>query len=157
MVELPPMPELEPEPVDGAVGLVVLDEPPMPEPDAPEPALLRWSRRQSSRCEPVSPTHLLASLPDAPDDAPVVPDVLLPEVLLLSVEPELDDDAPLEGRVVLLPDDELPVEGVAEGGVALPEDELPLDGEVVLLWANAAPDRARSAAAVAAVSVFNII
>ena len=174
------MPELEPEPVDGAVGLVVLDdELPMPEPDAPEPALLRWSRRQSSRCAPVKPTHLLASLPDAPDAAPLLPDV--PEVLLLSVEPELDDDAPLDGRVVLLPDDELPVEGVAEGVVALPEDELPLEGDVVLLpdepapalpevpdapvlpllepedWANAAPDRARSAAAVAAVSVFNII
>ena len=138
------------------MGLVVLDEPPMPEPDAPEPALLRSLRRQSSRCEPVRPTHLLASPPDAPDAAPVVPDVL-PEVLLLSVEPELDDDAPLDGSVVLLPDDELPVEGVAEGGVALPEDELPLDGEVVLLCANAAPDKARSAAAVAAVSVFNII
>jgi hypothetical protein len=121
---------------------------------------------------------LLASLPDAPDDAPVVPDAL-PEVLV-SDEPELDDDAPLEGKVVLLPDDELPVEGVADGVVALPEDEPLLDGEVVLLpdepapalpdapmpvlplldpedWANAAPDRARSAAAVAAVSVFNII
>ena len=152
------MPELEPEPVDGAVGLVVLDEPPMPE-DEPEPALpelLRASVWHLSRSAPVRPTHLLASAPDAPEAAPVLPDVL-PEVLLLSVEPELDDDAPLEGRVVLLPDDELPVEGVAEGGVALPEDELPLDGEVVLLCANAAPDRARSAAAVAAVSVFNII
>ena len=43
MVVLLPMPELEPElePLDGAVGLVALDEPPMPEPDAPEPALLR--------------------------------------------------------------------------------------------------------------------
>ena len=105
---------------------------------------------------------MLASLPDAPDAAPVVPEVL-PEVLLLSDELGVDDDAPLDGRVVLLPEDELPVEGVADGVVALPEDELPLDGEVVLLpddpedWANAAPESASNAAAVAAVSVFNII
>jgi hypothetical protein len=39
VLDEPPMPE--PEPLDGAVGLVGLDELPMPEPDAPEPALLR--------------------------------------------------------------------------------------------------------------------
>ena len=168
-----PMPELEP--VDGAVGLVVLpEELPMPE-DEPEPALpelLRASVWHLSRSAPVRPTHLLASLPDAPDAAPVVPDV----DVLVSVE--LEDDAPVDGSVEL--PDELLAGGVAEGVVALPEDELPLDGEVVLLpdepapalpelpmpvlpllepedWANAAPERASNAAAVAAVSVFNII
>jgi hypothetical protein len=97
---------------------------------------------------------LLASLPDAPDAAPVVSDVL-PEVLLLSDELE---DAPEDGSVVLLPDDELP----AEGAVVLLPDEPDEPMPVLPLLepddcANAAPDRARSAAAVAAVSVFNIM
>lgn len=160
---LPPMPELEP--VDGAVGLVVVPGVlPMPDEDEPELPLdaLRESAWHLSRSAPVRPTHLLASLPDAPDAAPLLPDV--PEVLLLSVEPELDDDAPLDGRVVLLPDDELPVEGEV---VLLPDEPAPAlpevpDAPVLPLlepedWANAAPDRARSAAAVAAVIVFNII
>lgn len=157
-----PMPELEP--VDGAAGLVVLDELPVPELDEPEPALpvdgvvvdeLLLSRRQVSRWVPVRPTHLLASLPDAPDAAPV-----------LLVSDEVEDEPLADGAVVLLlPDDDGEV-------VLLPEDELPAAGEVVLLpdepmpvlpllepedCANAAPDRARSAAAVAAVSVFNIM
>lgn len=161
------LPELEP--VDGAVGavgLVVLDELPMPELDEPEPALLRSSRRQVSRWAPVRPMHLLASLPDAPDAAPVLPDVLLGVLVSL----ELEDEAPEDGSVLLLPEDE-PAEG-ADGEVVLLPDEPPTDGELVLLpdepmpvlpllepedWANAAPDSARSAAAVAAVRVFNIM
>jgi len=153
------LPELEP--LDGAEGLVVLpevDEPELPMPEEPLPALpLRASRWHLSSAAPLRPVHLVTSLPDEePDAAPVLPEVL-PEVLL-SDDDGVDDDAPEDGRVVLLPEDE-PVEGVAEGAVvllpALPAPVLPLlepeDCE------NAAPDRARSAAAVAAVSVFNIM
>jgi len=157
------LPELEP--VDGAVGaagLVVLDELPMPELDEPEPALLRSSRRQVSRWAPVRPTHLLASLPDAPEAAPLVPDVL-PEVdVLVSLELEDgEDDVPDDGSVLLLPDDELPADG-AEGAVVLLPDEPDEPMPVLPLlepedWAKAAPESARSAAAVAAVSVFNIM
>jgi len=147
------LPELEP--VDGAVGavgLVVLDELPMPELDEPEPALLRSSRRQVSRWAPVRPVHLLASLPDAPDAAPV-PDVLLGVLVSL----ELEDEAPEDGSVLLLPEDE-PAEGADGEVVLLPDEPMPV---LPLLepedWANAAPDSARSAAAVAAVRVFNIM
>ena len=147
------LPELEP--VDGAVGaagLVVLDELPMPELDEPEPALLRSSRRQVSRWAPVRPMHLLASLPDAPDAAPV-PDVLLGVLVSL----ELEDEAPEDGSVLLLPEDE-PAEGADGEVVLLPDEPMPV---LPLLepedWANAAPDSARSAAAVAAVRVFNIM
>ena len=147
------LPELEP--VDGAVGaagLVVLDELPMPELDEPEPALLRSSRRQVSRWAPVRPVHLLASLPDAPDAAPV-PDVLLGVLVSL----ELEDEAPEDGSVLLLPEDE-PAEGADGEVMLLPDEPMPV---LPLLepedWANAAPDSARSAAAVAAVRVFNIM
>ena len=143
----------------GAVGLVVLDELPMPELDEPEPAVpvdeLRSSRRQVSRWAPVRPMHLLTSLPDAPDAAPVVPDVLPGVEVLVSLE--LEDDAPDDGSVELLPEDE-PAEGAEGAVVLLPDEPMPV---LPLLepedWANAAPDRARSAAAVAAVSVFNIM
>ena len=127
----------------GAVGLVVLDPLPeepleLPMPEEPLPALpLRESRRQESRCAPVRPTHLLASPVDDPDAAPDV-------------------------ELSLLPEDELPVDGVADGvldGVLeLPEAPAPV---LPLLepedCENAAPDSARSAAAVAAVRVFNIM
>ncbi len=159
-----PMPELA---APGVVGVV--DAPPLldglPELDDPEPALpLRSSRRQVSRWAPVRPTHLLASLPDAPEAAPVLPDVL-PEVdVLVSLELELEDgedDVPDDGSVLLLPDDELPADG-AEGAVVLLPDEPDEPMPVLPLlepedWANAAPESARSAAAVAAVSVFNIM
>jgi hypothetical protein len=96
----------------------------------------------------------------------VLPDVLLGVLVSL----ELEDEAPEDGSVLLLPEDE-PAEG-ADGEVVLLPDEPPTDGELVLLpdepmpvlpllepedWANAAPDSARSAAAVAAVRVFNIM
>jgi len=154
------LPELEPlDGAVGAVGLVVLDELPMPELDEPEPAVpvdeLRSSRRQVSRWAPVRPTHLLASLPDAPDAAPVLPDVLLGVEVLVSLE--LEDEAPDEGSVELLPEDE-PAEGADGEVVLLPDEPIPV---LPLLepedWANAAPDSARSAAAVAAVRVFNIM
>ena len=122
-------------PDPGVVGLVVVpvELEPLVLPEAPLPASepLRASRMHLSRSAPVRLTHLLASLPDAPDAAPAEPDAL--------------------------PEDELPAGGVAAGGVA--------EGEVVLLLPlpepedceNATPDRARSAAAVAAVRVFNIM
>jgi hypothetical protein len=173
---LVPVPELEP-PVDGAgVGVVVLDPEPMPvepevlglvvlplelepiepllEPEAPLPALpLRASSRHLSRSVPVRPTHLLASVPDAPEAAPAEPEV----------------------EVSLLPEDELPeADGVLEVDGVVVEPEVPLEDEPapalpvvpeapVLLpvepddCAKAMPDRARSAAAVAAVRVFNIM
>ena len=145
--ELPepvPMPELdEPEPALSVEGVVV-DELPVDE--------LRSSRRQLSRCAPVRPMHLPTSLPDAPEAAPVVPDVLPGVEVLVSLE--LEDEAPDDGSVVLLPEDE-PAAGAV---VLLPDEPMPV---LPLLepedWANAAPDRARSAAAVAAVSVFNIM
>lgn len=129
------LPEPDPMPLDpGVVGLVVVpvELEPLVLPEAP----LRASSMHLSRSAPVRPTHLLASLPDAPDAAPVEPDV----------------------EVSLPPEDELPVDGVADG-----VDELPAAPAPVLLLlepedcANATPDRARSAAAVAAVRVFNIM
>lgn len=127
------LPEPEPMPLDpGVVGLVVVPvelEPLVPE--APLPALdpLRASRMHLSRSAPVRPTHLLASLPAAPDAAPAEPDEPDVELSLLPEDgvDELPDAAPL-----------LPL--------LEPED-----------CANATPDRARSAAAVAAVRVFNIM
>jgi len=158
--ELPepmPLPELA---APGVVGVLeappLLVELPMPELDAPVPALpldaLRASAWHLSRSAPVSPRHLpLTSLPDAPEAAPVVPDVL-PEVEVL-VSLELEDEAPDDG-VVVLPEDE-PAAGAV---VVLPGEPMPV---LPLLepddCENAAPDRARSAAAVAAVSVFNIM
>src|SRR5688572_24223115 len=108
----------------GDVGLVVLPlvlepEPLVLLPEAPLPALepLRASRSHFSLSAPVRATHLLASLPDAPDAAPAEPDVPeeeLPEadgvVVLLPEEPLAD------GVLVLLPDEPVP---------ALPEALLP--------------------------------
>src|SRR5688572_11224941 len=131
------LPELEPEPMPedpGAVGLVVLPLEPEPieplgELDAPLPALpLRASRWHLSRSAPVRPTHLLASVPDAPEAAPLEPDVdvsLLPEDELPDAEGVLLDELPEDdGEVVdeLLPD----AEGVLVDESAepvLPEDD----------------------------------
>lgn len=162
VVVLLPMPELLPDPVEGLVVLLPLEpEPLVLLPEAPEPALepLRASVMHLSRSAPVRPTHLLASAPDAPEAAPV-PDVL-PEVLV-SLEVELPDADGVD-------EDELPLaDGVDEDELPLAdgvEDELPVDGlDAPVLpelepedWLNAAPDSARSAAAVAAVRVFNIM
>lgn len=166
------LPELLPDPVDGAVVLLPLEPEPLV-PEAPEPALepLRASRMHLSRSAPVRPTHLLASAPDAPEAAPL-PDA--PEVLV-SLEPEDElpdadgvdeDELPLADGV---DEDELPLaDGVDDEELPLAEgveDELPVDGlDAPALpelepedWLNAAPDSARSAAAVAAVRVFNIM
>jgi hypothetical protein len=137
------------------LGLVVVlpDMPPLVEPPvvAPAPAPARWSRRHVSRSRPVRATHLAGTSVVAPVALSLEPvllplalGVLLPLALgvLLSLEPVAlpPADAPpltLEPDVVPL----APVEPDAE-----PED-----------WAIATEDRARRAAAVAAVSVFNIM
>jgi hypothetical protein len=153
VVEL--LPEPEPMPLDpGVVGLVVLpvELEPLLLPEAPLPALpldelpLRASRSHFSFSAPVRARHLLASLPDAPDAAPA--------------EPELPDV-----ELSLLPEDEPPADGDAEGVLAPPEAPapvLPEDAPLLPLLepedcAKAAPESARSAAAVAAVRVFNIM
>lgn len=143
------LPEPEPMPLDpGVVGLVVLpvELEPLLLPEAPLPALpLRASRSHFSFSAPVSARHLLASLPDAPEAAPAEPE--LPDVEL-SLLPEL-----------------LPEEGEAEGVLAPPDAPapvLPEDAPLLPLLepedcAKATPESARSAAAVAAVRVFNIM
>jgi len=154
------LPEPEPMPLDpGVVGLVVvpveLELPVLPE--APLPALepLRASRSHFSFSAPVRATHLLASLPDAPDAAPAEPE--LPDVEL-SLLPE---DEPLaDGVLELAPED-----GEAEGVLAPPDAPapvLPEDAPLLPLLEpedceKATPESARSAAAVAAVRVFNIM
>ncbi len=172
-VVVEPLPEPEPMPLDpGVVGLVVLPVELEPLPEAPLPALpldelpLRASRSHLSFSAPVSARHLLASLPDAPDAAPAEPDAL-PDVelsLLPEDEPLADGVLELDGALEL-PEDELPVDGVAEGVLAPPEAPapvLPEDAPLLPLLepedcANATPESARSAAAVAAVRVFNIM
>jgi hypothetical protein len=153
VVVLLPLPE--PMPLElGDVGLVVLPVELEPEPlvllpEAPLLALpldelpLRASSMHLSRSAPVRPTHLLASLPDAPDAAE--PDE--PEVVL-SLLPE-DELPEADGVLVLLPEEPAPALPAPEAPV-LPELE-PEDCE------NATPESARSAAAVAAVRVFNIM
>lgn len=132
------LPEPEPMPLDpGVVGLVVVpvELEPLVLPEAPLPALpldelpLRASRWHLSRSVPVRPTHLLASLPDAPDAAPAEPDA--PPEVELSLLPE---DEPLADGVLELPlaDGvlELPLEdgadGVAEGVLAPPDAPAPV-------------------------------
>ena len=150
------LPEPTPEPLLAAPGVVgVLLAPlelelPMLPVDEPEPALLRWSRRQSSRSAPVRPAHLVTSTPDAPVDA-------LPEVLgeLVSAAPL--EDEPVDGELVLLPDEPAPVAPVDELPMLPEEAPVPLPALEPEDCAIAAPDNASSAAAVAAVRVFSII
>lgn len=136
---LVPIPVLgEVELVLGEVGLVVV-EPDMPLPLAPAPAEPeRLSCRHFSRSAPVNPTHLLGTSVDAPLAAePVEP--LVPREPLVPVEPLVP---PADAPPTLEPDVPLaPVE---------PEDE-PDDCAIVT------EERARSAAAVAAARVFNIM
>lgn len=160
----------DPIPVDpGVVGLVVvpveLELPVLPE--APLPALepLRASRSHFSFSAPVRARHLLASLPDAPDAAPAEPE--LPDVelsLLPEDEPLADGVLELDGVLALLPE-LAPEDGEAEGVLAPPDAPapvLPEDAPLLPLLepedcAKATPESARSAAAVAAVRVFNIM
>ena len=152
------LPEPTPEPLLAAPGVVgVLLAP---------PALLRWSRRQSSRSAPVRPTHLLASLLDDPVDAlPEVP--VSDEPVPVEDEPidgELDEpveDELVEGTVVLLsdevPDEPAPVAPVDELPMLPEEAPVPLPALEPEDCAIAVPDNASRAAAVAAVRVFSII
>ncbi len=153
---LVPMPVLgEVELVLGEVGLVVV-EPDMPLPLAPAPAEPeRLSCRHFSRSAPVNPTHLLGTSVDAP---------LAAESLVLGVLPGVPLAPPLmptPGRslapVVLLPAEPLPP---APDEAPLAPDEAPLEPEPEPEpepCARVAVDSARSAAAVAAVRVFNIM
>jgi hypothetical protein len=128
---LPPMLPLEPDVLPPTV------------PPAPAPA--RLSRRQVSRSLPVRPTHFAGTSLDAPV-------VAEPEA------PTLGLDCPLDwptlgvslAPVVLLPplvEPDVPAPALAP---VLPEAE-----PEELDWAIATEERARSAAAVAAVRVFN--
>jgi hypothetical protein len=140
LVPLPVLPVLGVVGAGAGVGLVVLPGipplvlPPMlplvePPVVAPVPAPLRRSRRHVSRCSPMRSRHLLlTSTLVSAEPPPLTPALPLAPVVLLSLA---------------LEPDEAPVEPDAE---PLPED-----------WAMAAEDRARRAAAVAAVSVFNIM
>lgn len=161
---LPVVPPLEPrlplEPVPTPVpGLVVLPEV-LLLPEAPAPALERLSRRHLSRSAPVRPTHLLGTSVDAPVEALPLepPTVPVPALLGLPLAPAL---MPALGRslgpVVLVPpfvlaEPLLPAPAALEpDDPAEPELEPPED------CAKVAVERARSAAAVAAVRVFNIM
>ncbi len=140
-VEDPPVVP-EPTPVAGAAGLVV--EEPGKLPVAPVPAEpARLSCRHFSRSAPVSATHLLGTSVDAPVDAdPVEPldmEPLEPVAPLVPVEPLVP---PAEAPPTLEP--EVPLAPVEPDGE--PED-----------CANVTDERASSAAAVAAVKVFNIM
>jgi hypothetical protein len=157
-VELPLEPRLPDEPVPTPVlGLVVLPE---VLPDAPAPALERLSRRHLSRSEPVRPTHLLGTSVDAPVEAlPLeLPTVPVPALLGLPLAPAL---TPVPGRslapVVLLPPLEL-LESLAPALAPLePDDPAEPELEPPEDCAKVAVERARSAAAVAAVRVFSIM
>lgn len=159
----------DPIPVDpGVVGLVVVpvELEPLLLPEAPLPALpLRASRSHFSFSAPVSARHLLASLPDAPDAAPAEPELPDVELSLLPVdEPLADGVLELDG-VLALPPELAPEDGEAEGVLAPPDAPapvLPEDAPLLPLLepedcAKATPESARSAAAVAAVRVFNIM
>jgi len=144
-------------PVDG-MGLVVLL---LPELVPPAPAPARLSRRHFSRSVPVRPTQLLGTSVEAPLAAE-------PLVLgVLPVEPLAPPLMPTPGRslapVVLLPPEE-PLEPEDESLApaaplllpALEPDDAPPEPDPEPC-AKVAVDRARSAAAVAAVRVFSIM
>ena len=124
----------------GEVGLVVV-EPDMPLPLAPAPAEPeRLSCRHFSRSAPVSPTHLLGTSVDAPLAADPVEGLdMEPLVLVEPLVPPADAPPTFEPDVPVAP--LAPVE---------PEDE-PEDCAIVT------EESARSAAAVAAARVFNIM
>jgi hypothetical protein len=134
----------------GVVGVVVELPPIEPvEPEAPEPALERFSRTHFSCSAPIRPMHLAGVAPEAPAlEPPLVLVSALPLVLGLVLEPLLPP-------MVELP--ELPP--AAAPPPTLEPDEAPVEPEVdePELCARVAVESARSAAAVAAVSVFNIM
>jgi hypothetical protein len=145
---LPPMPLLPLAPLlelpgrgagcAGVVGLVVeLPTEPLGVLEEPAPALARSSRRHFSCAAPTMPMHLAGIGPEAPALDEPLPMLEPPEVVL----PELP---PAAAPLPTLEPDEAPVE--PEGPELEPE-----------LCARVAVESARSAAAVAAVSVFNIM
>jgi hypothetical protein len=140
--------ELEPTPV---LGLVVL-------PEAPAPAPERLSRRHLSRSAPVRPTHLLGTSVDAPVAALSRPTVPVPALLGLPLAPAL---MPVLGRslgpVVLVPPFVLAEPLLLAPAALEPDDPAEPELEPPDDCAKVAVERARSAAAVAAVRVFNIM
>jgi hypothetical protein len=146
---LPVVPPLEPRlPVElplvpGLVLGLVLVLPEVP----PAPALERLSRRHLSRSAPVRPTHLLGTSVDAPVAALSRPTVPVPALLGLPLSPAL---LPTAGRSLA------PVVLVSLLAPLEPDEAPELDPPPEDC-AKAALDRARSAAAVAAVRVFSII
>lgn len=136
---------IDPEEEPGALGDVVVvpeDVPPVPPAAAPDPCCFR----QSSRCVPMRPTHWLGLV-----EAPVAADPAAEPLVLVSLgrvelEPTLEpDDVPL--------DDVSPAAAPVDGVV----DDAPVEPEAPVPVASVAVDSARSAAAVAAVMVFNIM
>jgi hypothetical protein len=171
---LPPMPLLPLAPLlelpgrgagcAGVVGLVV--EPPMVEPlvepEAPEPALARFSRTHLSCSAPVRPRHFegIAPGPEMLPPAPAAPwlPAPLPEPCAptpLSPLPPPTPPALSPVLLLVLPGAPLaPLEPEAPDDA--PPEPAPPDPEPEP-WAKVAVESARSAAAVAAVMVFNIM
>jgi hypothetical protein len=183
LVPEPVLPEpVEPEPVAPELelplvlgelleGLLLGEELLLPVPPVAAPlSFLKWS---SHSCREICPSLFLSTdensgvLALAPAD-PVPPAAALPDALGVELEPdalgvELEPDAL---GVELEPDDELPPE--AEEPLEALSDELPLEpdalGEELMppedeleLCATATLDRAKSAAAVAALMSFRVI
>jgi hypothetical protein len=119
------------------LGLVVLGVVALPPTVPPAPAPARRSRRHFSRSSPRRSLHLPVTSMLASAEPVALPLALVP------VEGEVEGDTvpPADAPPLTLEPDEAPV---------LPEVE-PED------WAKAADDRAKSAAAVAAVIAFNIM
>jgi hypothetical protein len=157
MLPEPVLPALGTEPEDdepGALGDVVVVPLEVSLPLAPAPAE-PCRRRQSSRWVPVRPTHWLGVTV-----APAAAEPLVLPVAPVALPPLVVDEESLALGVALR-SVELPVPPAA----ALPVEEAPDDASVepdVPVpepddWANVTEESARSAAAVAAVIVFNIM
>jgi hypothetical protein len=115
------------------LGVVVLGLVVLPLPVAPAPAPARRSRKHFSRSSPIRARHLFSASIFAVPEAPALPLALVP------LEPE-----------AVPPADAPPLTLEPDGAAVLPEVE-PED------CAKLADDKARRAAAVAAVSAFNIM
>jgi hypothetical protein len=142
---------IEPEEEPGALGEVVVVPEDVP-PVAPAPALEPCCLRQSSRCVPMRPTHWLG-LVEAPVAAdPAAEPLVLVSLGLVDVEPLVLAPAPAEPEPTLEP--ALPPAAASVDGVV---DDAPVEPDAPVPVASVAVDSARSAAAVAAVMVFNIM
>lgn len=160
---MPPEPVLpalgtEPEDEPGALGDVVVVPLEVSLPLAPVPAE-PCRRTQSSRCVPVRPTHWLgvtvAPAAAEPLVLSVVPPVPLPALPPLAAEEES------LALGVALRSVELPVPPAAALPLAEVSEDAPVEPDVPAPepddWAKVTEESARSAAAVAAVIVFNIM